>query len=351
METMAGGTRNAGSGSNTANGDRQRPPDFIFIIQAESVGRRLDVFLNQQYPALSRSHFKRLIEDRQVLLNQHPTKPASELKIGDQVAVWLPVLAPDQQLTPQLIPLDILYEDDDLLAVNKASGMVVHPGAGHREGTLVHALLAHCSKLAIQGSPLRPGIVHRLDQDTSGVLVVAKSEVAYLDLIRQFKAHSVTKEYLALVYGRVTLARGEIITHMDRHPTDRKKMAVVQGRGREAISRWEVAKRWEDVTLLRVRIETGRTHQIRVHLSHLHHPVVGDAVYGGGKRRAKAVKSTLLQPILTATERQMLHAWRLAIDHPITHQRLNFEAPPPHDFASLIAAIEGNARAETVADV
>lgn len=347
---MAGGTRNAGSGPNTVDGDSQRPPDFIFNIQAESVGRRLDVFLNQQYPDLSRSHFKRLIEDRQVWLNDHPTKPACELKTGDQVAVWLPMLAPDQQLTPQAIPLDILYEDDDILAVNKAAGMVVHPGAGHSEGTLVHALLAHCSKLAIQGAPLRPGIVHRLDQDTSGVLAVAKSEAAYLDLIRQFKVHGVTKEYLALVYGRVSLPRGEIITLMDRHSTDRKKMAVVQGRGREAISRWEVAKRWEDVTLLRVRIETGRTHQIRVHLSHLHHPVVGDAVYGGGKRRAKAVKSTPLQPILAAAERQMLHAWRLAIDHPITHQRLNFEAPLPHDFATLIETIERNAQAETVAD-
>jgi 23S rRNA pseudouridine1911/1915/1917 synthase len=337
---MAAGIRDADAGPGPANADHRHPPDLTFHIQAESAGRRLDVFLSQQYPDLSRSHFKRLIEDRQIWLNQQPTKPGYELKAGDSVAVWLPMVTAHQQLVPQAIPLRVLYEDDDLLAVNKAPGMVVHPGAGHADGTLVHALLAHCSKLAIQGSPLRPGIVHRLDQGTSGVLVVAKSELAYLSLIRQFKAHTITKEYLALVYGRVGELQGEITTLLDRHPKDRKKMAVVEVRGREAISRWQVEKRWEELSLLRVRIETGRTHQIRVHLSHLHHPVVGDSVYGGGKRRAKALRTAALQHLLATAERQMLHAWRLALDHPVTHQRLLFEAPMPQDFAGLLTAID-----------
>jgi 23S rRNA pseudouridine1911/1915/1917 synthase len=317
-----------------------RFPDLTFDIQAESIGHRLDIFLSRHYPDLSRSHFKKLIEDRQVWLNQQPTKPAYELKAGDHVAVWLPARSVQQQLIPQAIRLDILYEDNDLVAVNKPPGMVVHPGAGHADGTLVHALLAHCSQLAIQGSPLRPGIVHRLDQDTSGVLVVAKSEVAYLSLIQQFKVRMVAKEYLALVYGSVIGPGGEITTLMDRHPKDRKKMAVVTTKGRQAISRWQVEKRWDELTLLRVRIETGRTHQIRVHLSHLHHPVVGDSVYGGGKRRAKALRTAALQHLLASVERQMLHAWRLEINHPVTHRRLHFEAPLAKDFADLLTVLD-----------
>jgi 23S rRNA pseudouridine1911/1915/1917 synthase len=169
---------------------------------------------------------------------------------------------------------------------------------------------------------------------------VAKSEVAYLSLVQQFKAHTVTKEYLALVYGCVAAARGEIATLLDRHPKDRKKMAVVERKGREAVSRWQVEKRWDQLTLLLVQIETGRTHQIRVHLSHLHHPVVGDSVYGGGKRRAKALRTAALQHLLACVERQMLHAWRLALDHPITRQRLHFEAPVPEDFAGLLKQID-----------
>ena len=337
---MAAGISDADAGPGPADAGHTRAPDLTYPIQAESAGLRLDVFLSQQYPNLSRSHFKRLVEDRQVLLNHQPTKPRCELKAGDAVAVWLPTLTPQEQLIPEAIPVHILYEDEDLLAVNKAAGMVVHPGTGHEEGTLVHALLAHCPRLAIQGSPLRPGIVHRLDQGTSGAMVVAKSELAYLSLVQQFKAHTVTKEYLALVYGRVAAAQGQIATLLDRHPKDRKKMAVVERKGREAVSRWQVEKRWDELTLLLVRIETGRTHQIRVHLSHLHHPVVGDNVYGGGKRRAKALRTAALQHLLACVERQMLHAWRLALDHPITRQRLHLEAPVPKDFAGLLKQID-----------
>jgi 23S rRNA pseudouridine1911/1915/1917 synthase len=318
----------------------QRSPDLEIVIQAEAVGRRLDVFLSLQRSDFSRSHFKKMIQDGGVLVNGAATKPSYEARTGDRVAVWLPLPAEQQQLTPQALPLKILFEDHDLLVVNKDPGIVVHPGAGHADGTLVHGLLAHCSRLALQGAPLRPGIVHRLDQGTSGVIVVAKSELAYLGLIQQFKQHSVAKEYLALVYGALALPCGEIRTLLDRHPGDRKKMAVVQGRGREAITRWQVEQEWGEVTLLRVAIETGRTHQIRVHLSHLQHPVVGDSVYGGGKRRARALKAGPLRDLLLPVERQMLHAWQLAIDHPRNHERLRFEAPLAQDFASLLEALD-----------
>jgi 23S rRNA pseudouridine1911/1915/1917 synthase len=337
---MGAGTEDVETGGlHPAAVSHQRSPDLALVIQAEAVGHRLDVFLSLQCCNYSRSHFKKMIQDGDVLVNGLPAKPSYAAKFGDHLSVWLPVRADLQQLVPQAIPLQILYEDEDLLVVNKASGMVVHPGAGRADGTLVHALLAHGSRLAIQGSPMRPGIVHRLDQDTSGALVVAKSELAYLNLVRQFKEHAVAKEYLALVYGRMAGPQGEIRTFLDRHPKDRKKMAVVQGRGREAISRWQVEQDWGAVTLLRVRIETGRTHQIRVHLSHLQHPVVGDSVYGGGKRRARAVAAGSLRDLLLAVERQMLHAWHLAFDHPRSLHRLHFEAPLPDDFAALLKAI------------
>ena len=274
-----------------------------------------------------------------VLVNGSQVKASYEIRYGDKISVWLPLLEAGEQLTPENIPLDVLYEDENIIVINKAPGIVVHPGAGHETGTLVHGLLAHCSHLAMQGAPQRPGIVHRLDQNTSGALVVAKSERAYLSLIEQFKTHTVQKEYLALVYGRVFPVEGEIRTQLDRHPVDRKKMAVSQTKGREAISRWRLEKAWDEVTLLRVAIETGRTHQIRVHLSHMAHPIVGDETYGGGKRRARSVKCRSLQTVLLTVERQMLHAWRLAFRHPITQVVLCFTAPIPSDFSQLLAAL------------
>jgi 23S rRNA pseudouridine1911/1915/1917 synthase len=237
------------------------------------------------------------------------------------------------------MPLEILFEDDHLIVLNKRPGLVVHPGAGHRDGTLVHGLLAHTSRLATQGSPLRPGIVHRLDQFTSGAMVVAKSDVAYLGLIRQFKDHQVGKEYLAIVYGLFKERRGEIRTGIDRHAIDRRKMAVVHSRGREAISQWEVEEEFGEASLIRIRIRTGRTHQIRVHLSHMQHPVVGDSTYGGGKRRAGSVRSAGLRQLLAAVERQMLHARRLSFSHPVTGGPLSLAAEPPADFLDLLRAL------------
>jgi 23S rRNA pseudouridine1911/1915/1917 synthase len=237
--------------------------------------------------------------------------------------------------------LAVLYEDFHILVINKAPGLVVHPGAGHTEGTLVHGLLAHCPNLALQGAPLRPGIVHRLDKDTSGVLVVAKTERAYLNLVRQFQEREVRKEYLALVFGAALPIRGEIRTQLGRHPAERKKIAVTRsGTGREAITCWQVERVWgSEVSLLRVRIETGRTHQIRVHLSHLRHPVIGDPVYGG-KRRLESLQDKEMRRVLKPVRRQLLHACTLALRHPETGSLHVFQAPLASDFAAVLEALD-----------
>lgn len=315
--------------------ETQGDPECSFVVRDE-LNQRLDIFLSEHCSEHSRSRFKKLIQDGLVLVNEQRVKPGYELRYGDKIVVWLPVLKAQEQLVPEPMPLEILYEDEDIIVVNKAPGVVVHPGAGHEEGTLVHGLLAHCSRLAMQGAPQRPGIVHRLDQNTSGALVAAKSERAYLNLIQQFKEHRVHKEYLALVYGRPREGGGEIRTQLDRHPVDRKKMAVSVKKGREAVSLWSVEKAWDEVALLRVTIQTGRTHQIRVHLSHSGHPVVGDETYGGGKRRARSLKDKTLQQLFLQIDRQMLHAWHLAFEHPLSHAPLSFTAPLASDFAELL---------------
>lgn len=314
--------------------------EYSFVVSREQSGQRLDLFLSGVIPDFSRSHFKNLIKEDLILVNGNPVKPSYETRAGDLIMAKVPGQAPDEALKPEPMRLDILFEDEDLLIVNKAPGLVVHPGAGHSEGTLVHGLLAHSPRLAIQGSPLRPGIVHRLDKDTSGALVIAKSERAYLSLIRQFKEKRVRKEYLALVYGSPAKDKGEISSLLGRHPTDRKKIAVLQNRGREALSRWRVEKDWGEAALLRVLIETGRTHQIRVHLSHIGHPVVGDETYGGDRRRARNVRSAPVRDLLLETQRQMLHAIRLEFTHPVTGAAVSANAPLPEDFRGLIEGLD-----------
>lgn len=314
--------------------------EYSFVVSREQSGQRLDLFLSGVIPDFSRSHFKKLIKEDLILVNGNPVKPSYETRAGDLIMAKVPGQAPDEALKPEPMRLDILFEDEDLLIVNKAPGLVVHPGAGHSEGTLVHGLLAHSPRLAIQGSPLRPGIVHRLDKDTSGALVIAKSERAYLSLIRQFKEKRVRKEYLALVYGSPAKDKGEISSLLGRHPTDRKKIAVLQNRGREALSRWRVEKDWGEAALLRVLIETGRTHQIRVHLSHIGHPVVGDETYGGDRRRARNVRSAPVRDLLLETQRQMLHAIRLEFTHPVTGAAVSANAPLPEDFRGLIEGLD-----------
>lgn len=320
-------------------GEEVRVPDLSFTVIADGECERLDSFLSRRCTERSRSHFGRLIREGMVLVNGRTMKPGYMVRVGDEIAVRLPEETPST-LSPLPMSLDILYEDEEILVLNKAAGVVVHPGAGHSDGTLVHGLLAHCPRLAVQGAPLRPGIVHRLDRDTSGAMVVAKTEPAYLNLIRQFKDHRVLKEYLTLVYGKFARPEGEVRTCLGRHPADRTRMAVSTKGGREAISLWHVEKTWEEVSFLKVVIKTGRTHQIRVHLSHLNHPVVGDETYGGGKRRAKQVGSGELRELLGSAARQMLHAWRLVFDHPVTGATLSLEAPLPADFTRMLSAIE-----------
>ncbi|MGA2731583.1 MAG: RluA family pseudouridine synthase [Syntrophobacteraceae bacterium] len=314
--------------------------EYSFVVSNEQSGQRLDLFLSRVIPDLSRSHFKKLIKEDLILVNGNPVKPSYETRAGDLIMAKVPGQKPDEVLKPEPMCLDILFEDEDLLIVNKAPSLVVHPGAGHSEGTLVHGLLAHCARLAVQGSPLRPGIVHRLDKDTSGALVIAKSERAYLNLVRQFKERGVRKEYLALVYGSPAKGEGEISSLLGRDPIHRKKIAVLQHGGREALSRWRVEKHWGETALLRVQIETGRTHQIRVHLSHIGHPVVGDETYGGDRRRARNVKSAPVRDLLLGTQRQMLHAIRLEFTHPVTGATVTANAPMPEDFRDLIERLD-----------
>ena len=283
---------------------------------------RLDQFLAAAQPDISRSRWKQLIEDGRVTLNGAPVlKPNTALAPGDILACTLPEPEP-AGLVPADIPLDILYEDSDLIVLNKPAGLVVHPAPGHAADTLVNALLHHCTDLQGIGGELRPGIVHRLDKDTSGVLVVAKNEAAVASLVAQFSAHTVRKEYLALVWGRPRKPAGTVDLPIGRHPIHRQKMAVT-GKGRAALTHYETMAAGPLAALLRVRIETGRTHQIRVHLAQLGHPVVGDTTYG----RARPG----LPPGLDIP-RQMLHAHVLEIAHPRDGRACAFTAPPPADF-------------------
>jgi len=283
---------------------------------------RLDHYLAVTHPALSRSRWKQLIEKEHVLLNGKPVlKPKTSLSIGDELICTLPDPAP-VGLVAVDIPLDILYEDKDLIVVNKAAGLVTHPAPGHEADTLVNALLFHCSDLQGIGGELRPGIVHRLDKDTSGVLVVAKNEQAVASLVQQFSSHTVQKEYRALVWGHPRPAEGKINEPIGRHPVHRKKMAV-NSKGREALTRYKTLSKGPIAAELRVWIETGRTHQIRVHMAHLGHPVVGDTLYG---RARHGLPEGLEIP------RQMLHAHTLKIAHPQDGRPLEFTAPIPTDF-------------------
>ena len=289
---------------------------------------RLDAWLAARHPEHSRARWQQLIRDGHVQVNGTPRKPNHPVRAGDDVTFTIPPAAPTA-LAPEDIPLDILYEDADLIALNKPPGLVVHPAPGHDTGTLVHALLHHCPDLPGIGGEQRPGIVHRLDRDTSGVLVVAKTEPALAHLSAQFKARDTRKEYLALAWGMPHPRAGTIRTLIGRSERDRKKMSVQVKHGRPAVSHYEVIETFADCSLLRVRIETGRTHQIRVHLAHLGHAVVGDALYGHARGRRLPV------PV----ERQLLHAARLELKHPRTGAPLVFAAPLPADFAAVLDAL------------
>ena len=283
---------------------------------------RLDAYLAAAHPAISRSRWKQLIEAGHVLLNGVAVRKSNTaLSSGSELRCDLPEPEP-VGLVATDIPLAILYEDADLIVLNKPAGLVVHPAPGHAADTLVNALLHHCSDLQGIGGELRPGIVHRLDKDTSGVLVVAKNEAAVAALVAQFSSHFVQKEYLALVWGAPKKPTGTVELPVGRHPVHRQKMAVTE-KGRAAVTHYETLAAGPLASLLRVRIETGRTHQIRVHLAHLGHPVVGDSTYGRARQGL---------PADLAIPRQMLHAHVLAIAHPRDGRPLAFTAPPPADF-------------------
>ena len=293
---------------------------------------RLDAWLAARHPEHSRARWQQLIREGHVQVNGAVRKPNHTVHDADRVTFTIPDAVPTE-LKAEDIPLDVLYEDDDLIALNKPPGLVVHPAPGHETGTLVHALLHHCPNLPGIGGEQRPGIVHRLDRDTSGVLVVAKTEAALAHLAAQFKQRDTRKEYLALAWGVPQPRSGTVRTLIGRSERDRKKMSVQVKHGRPAVSHFEVIEAFAHCALLRVRIETGRTHQIRVHLAHLGHSVVGDEVYGHARGRRLPVPPA----------RQLLHAARLELHHPRTGAPLVFAAPLPADFEQVLAALRAAA--------
>jgi len=285
---------------------------------------RLDLFLAKALPELSRSRIQQLIRAGFVRFNGGTTRAHHLVRTGDKIEVTQP---PPQRIEtrPEPIPLQILYEDDDLIVINKPAGMTVHPGAGQREHTLVNALLHHCPKLSGIGGKARPGIVHRLDKETSGCLVAAKNDVAHRELSKQFAARTVEKIYLALVAGKLLTQTGVVEEKIGRHPVHRQRMSVASPRGRVARTEYRVVRSNEKASLIECLLHSGRTHQIRVHLHHLGHPVLGDKIYA--PRFAKDFP------------RQMLHAWKLGFHHPRTGDWKNFKAPLPQDLNEAIAAI------------
>ncbi|UFS72748.1 RluA family pseudouridine synthase [Geomonas sp. RF6] len=306
---------------------------------AEAEPERLDSFLARSIPEITRSAATRLIEGGNVTVNGQPQKPSLKLKGGDALRVLIPPPVPAEPQA-QEIPLEILFEDPDVVVVNKEAGMVVHPGAGNPEGTLVNALLSHCRDLSGVGGELRPGIVHRIDKDTSGTIVVAKSDRAHLSLAEQFKEHTIKRVYLALVYGSPKTDRGKIESTIGRHPVDRKKMCGKARHGKHAVTHWRVLARYAGVTLMQMRLETGRTHQIRVHLSESGFPLLADEVYGGGSRLA-TIKDPVLRRLVKDLGRHALHAKTLGFLHPVTGEYLEFDTDIPADMAAIVDYLEG----------
>ena len=308
-----------------------------YTVDFQGVKKRVDLFLAEQATFLTRSHIKKLIESNLVTVNRVPVKAAFRLKVGDVVELILPPPR-NATITPEPIALDIICEDESIIVVNKPAGMVVHPAAGNYTGTLVHALLSHCSFLSGIGGVQRPGIVHRLDKDTSGLMVVAKSDAAHQHLSQQFKNHSVTKQYQALVCGRMRSEQGSISLEIGRHRSDRKKMSVHTRKGREAMTAWKVIEQFDECSLLEVCIKTGRTHQIRVHLAAVHHPIIGDSVYGGKKCIVRMINSRVRSG-LSRLNRPFLHACLLGFDHPVTTQHLVFTQPLPQELNFLLTVL------------
>jgi 23S rRNA pseudouridine1911/1915/1917 synthase len=297
---------------------------------------RLDRFLAEQLPELSRSQLKKLIDEGQVLVDGAPAKAGGKLKGGETLTVNIPAPSPAEAVSED-IPLVVLYEDRHLIVVDKPPGMVVHPAPGHYQGTLVNALLHHCRDLSGIGGELRPGIVHRLDKDTSGVMVATKTDSAHQNLAAQFKAHTISRRYIALVHGVLDGETGTIDRPIGRHPTHRKKMSSTCRTGRHAVTHWRVLRRFEEdrMTLVELTLETGRTHQIRVHFSEQQRPLVSDPAYGGSGR-PKSIKDPQLLKLAKDLGRQALHARLLGFIHPETGEYLEFRSPLPQDLRAVI---------------
>jgi len=315
---------------------------FIFRQPAEKIDVRLDKFLSDNKDvSLSRARIQNLITTGAVTVNGERKKPSYQPKPGDRIKIlFLPKPAPLE--VPENVKFDLLYEDNSILVVNKPPGVVVHPSVGHYTGTLVHGLLYRCRNLSSSGDPIRPGIVHRLDKDTSGVMVVAKSDKAHDFLSNQFKKREIKKSYLAIVHGNVEKKKGIIDLPISRHPIKRKEMSVSLLKGRAAISEWEVISVFPlGFSLLRINLHTGRTHQIRVHMAYMGYPVVGDVVYGYGKKWWNQ-KSLTMKKTLTLVKRQMLHAEILGFVHPDSLQYVEFEAPLPTDMDCFLKCLDKN---------
>lgn len=292
------------------------------IVNENDKGKRLDIYIAENFNELSRTMIKKLIESNNILVNDKSEKVSYKVQANDNISIDVPE-AKETKLKAQEIPLDIIYEDNDIIVVNKPKGMVVHPANGNPDGTLVNAILAICkNSLSGIGGELRPGIVHRLDKDTSGLIIVAKNDNAHINMSEQIKERNVKKTYIALVRGNVPEEEATINMPIGRSTKDRKKMAVTKN-GKQAITHFKVLKRYSKYTLLEIKIETGRTHQIRVHMAEIGYPVVGDAVYSNGKNEF-------------GIEGQMLHAYKLEFMHPITNKHMELTAPLPQYFEEIL---------------
>ncbi|MFZ5875910.1 MAG: RluA family pseudouridine synthase [Nitrospirota bacterium] len=319
-----------------ADGQARESTDAVteITVSGGEASERIDRFLARQGLPVSRSRIQRGIEDGLILVNDRPTKASYLIRPGDRIVIHHPPPQP-VEISAEPIPIEVVYEDDDLLILNKPPGLVVHPAPGHASGTLVNALLHHCRDLAGIGGKARPGIVHRLDKDTSGLLVVAKHDAAHTGLMRQFKIHSIARRYLAIVAGDVRPRKGTIDLAIGRDVWERKKISARTTSPRTAVSHYEVVERFGRATSVAITLETGRTHQIRVHMAHLGYPVLGDSVYGG--RRG-------VPPPDVPVRRQLLHAQQLGFLHPISGRPMVFTAPLPEDMAAARRVLAASAR-------
>lgn len=310
------------------------------LIPEAAAGQRLDSFLAHHLPELSRSAVQRLIEEGHVLVDGRKQRPSYKLAAGESVVVTVPPPAPTEPQA-EAIPLHVVYEDHDLIVIDKPAGMTVHPGAGVDSGTLVNALLAHCADLSGIGGELRPGIVHRLDKGTSGLLVAAKNDQAHRGLAEQFAAHSIKRLYWALIYGAPNADTGKISGIIGRHPTERLRMSGKARHGKPAVTNWRVLERLDVASLVQLRLETGRTHQIRVHLTEAGMPLLGDPLYPDGGR-FNNLKDPLLKKMISSLGRQALHARVLGFVHPVTGQYLEFNSEPPDDIMGLLTYLRSS---------